>query len=78
VLRSTVEQTLVGCGEIMGFMLESNIHAGKQAWNPRADLAYGVSNHGCMPWLERKPNSCCWKPRAALAARPRDRGVALA
>jgi 3-deoxy-7-phosphoheptulonate synthase len=53
VLRSTIEQASAGRVEIMGFMLESNLHPGKQAWQPHADLAYGVSiTDACLGWEE--------------------------
>jgi 3-deoxy-7-phosphoheptulonate synthase len=54
VLRSLVDQVCWGEKSIRGFMLESNIKAGKQALsdNP-ASLEYGKSvTDGCMGWEE--------------------------
>ena len=38
---------------LLGLMLESNLHPGRQSWAPGGELAYGVSiTDGCMGWEE--------------------------
>jgi 3-deoxy-7-phosphoheptulonate synthase len=76
VLRSVVGQLCAGSNAIMGFMLESNICAGKQAWRPHADLAYGVSiTDACIDWGETE--RLLEEAASALASRARHRGAAL-
>jgi hypothetical protein len=42
-----------GDERIMGVMLESNLHAGRQNWLPDAPLRYGVSiTDACIGWEE--------------------------
>jgi 3-deoxy-7-phosphoheptulonate synthase len=51
VLREILDQVHAGRGEIMGVMIESNIHAGKQTWKPQVEPAYGVSiTDACIGW----------------------------
>ncbi len=52
VLADLVAQIRAGNRSIMGFMLESNLHAGNQkVTNGRAGLAYGVSiTDACIDW----------------------------
>ena len=49
VLADLVAQRAAGNRSLMGFMLESNLHAGRQDLG--SDLAYGVSiTDGCIDW----------------------------
>jgi 3-deoxy-7-phosphoheptulonate synthase len=49
VLADLVAQRAAGNRSLMGFMLESNLHAGRQDLGP--ELAYGVSiTDGCIDW----------------------------
>ena len=49
VLRSVVRQRVEGNASIIGFMLESNIHEGRQNPAPPSELSYGVSiTDACM------------------------------
>ena len=49
VLADLVAQRAAGNRSLMGFMLESHLHAGRQDLGP--DLAYGVSiTDGCIDW----------------------------
>jgi len=52
VLRSIVRQRADGNSSLIGFMLESNIHEGRQGIPPNlADLMYGVSvTDACISW----------------------------
>ena len=51
VLRHCVSQILEGNQSIIGFMLESNLKAGKQSATAGAPLAYGVSiTDSCISW----------------------------
>ena len=53
VCRSVIKQYIDGQQSVMGMMLESNLHAGKQAWQKGTELAYGVSiTDGCIGWEE--------------------------
>ncbi len=54
VLRSVVRQRIEGRNEIIGFMLESNIHPGRQEVGKEAGrLRYGVSiTDACIGWEE--------------------------
>ena len=46
-------QVRAGDKRIMGLMLESNLHAGRQDWMPDAPLRYGVSiTDACIGWEE--------------------------
>jgi 3-deoxy-7-phosphoheptulonate synthase len=75
VLHNTIEQVAGGRADIMGFMLESNLHAGKQAWQPNADLAYGVSiTDACLGWKETE--AALDEVAAVLEASERRRRVA--
>jgi 3-deoxy-7-phosphoheptulonate synthase len=56
VCRDVLAQLRAGKGAPMGVLLESNLHPGKQTWNPGASLAYGVSiTDACMGWDETEP-----------------------
>ena len=53
VLRDIAGQLRDGSNHIMGVMLESHIHAGRQDWEPGRKLAYGVSiTDGCIGFEE--------------------------
>jgi 3-deoxy-7-phosphoheptulonate synthase len=53
VARSVVRQFADGQRAILGLMLESNLHPGKQTWKEGAALAYGVSiTDACLGWQE--------------------------
>ncbi|MDE3018230.1 MAG: 3-deoxy-7-phosphoheptulonate synthase [Nitrospirota bacterium] len=53
VARSVARQFTGGQRAIMGLMLESNLHPGKQTWKEGAQLAYGVSiTDACLGWDE--------------------------
>lgn len=53
VCRSVVKQFVDGQNAIMGLMLESNLHPGKQKWQQDTPLQYGVSiTDGCIGWEE--------------------------
>jgi 3-deoxy-7-phosphoheptulonate synthase len=51
VAREVLSQYQAGQKAIMGLMLESNLHAGKQTWSASAPLKYGVSiTDACIGW----------------------------
>jgi 3-deoxy-7-phosphoheptulonate synthase len=53
VCREVLAQLRAGQRSLMGLLLESNLHPGKQAWKPGGSLAYGVSiTDACMGWEE--------------------------
>src|SRR5215470_4336013 len=53
VCRDALAQVRAGDECIMGLMLESNLHAGRQDWLPDAPLRYGVSiTDACIGWEE--------------------------
>jgi 3-deoxy-7-phosphoheptulonate synthase len=53
VARDVLRQFREGRQSIMGLMLESNLHPGKQTWQQGVPLAYGVSiTDGCLGWDE--------------------------
>jgi len=53
VFREVLEQVSDGQPAIMGLLLESNLHAGKQTWKAGVELAYGVSiTDACIAWEE--------------------------
>ena len=53
VCRDALAQVRAGDERIMGVMLESNLHAGRQNWLPDAPLRYGVSiTDACIGWEE--------------------------
>jgi 3-deoxy-7-phosphoheptulonate synthase len=53
VCRDTLAQVRAGETHIMGLMVESNLHAGRQDWLPDAQLRYGVSiTDACIGWDE--------------------------
>jgi 3-deoxy-7-phosphoheptulonate synthase len=53
VCRAVLEQVRAGEPRIMGVMLESNLHPGRQDWMPDAPLAHGVSiTDACIGWEE--------------------------
>lgn len=53
VARSVATQFAEGQRAILGLMLESNLHPGKQAWKEGAQLTYGVSiTDACLGWDE--------------------------
>jgi len=52
-LRSVLEQVHNGRTEIVGVMIESNLHAGKQSWKAGVEPAYGISiTDACIDWDE--------------------------
>lgn len=53
VVRDVLEQVRAGQYRVMGFMLESNLFAGKQSWTSGKSLEYGVSiTDACIGWKE--------------------------
>jgi 3-deoxy-7-phosphoheptulonate synthase len=53
VCRDALSQVRAGEHRIMGLMIESNLHAGRQDWMPEAALRYGVSiTDACIGWDE--------------------------
>jgi 3-deoxy-7-phosphoheptulonate synthase len=51
VAREVLRQFRDGRRSIMGLMLESNLHPGKQTWKQGVPLAYGVSiTDACLGW----------------------------
>lgn len=54
VLESVITQRNAGAKDIIGVMIESNIHAGNQTFpQPKSNLKYGVSiTDSCMSWEE--------------------------
>lgn len=53
VAREVLRQFREGCQSIMGLMLESNLHSGKQTWEQGKTLAHGVSiTDACLGWDE--------------------------
>lgn len=51
--RAVLDQVRSGDSPIMGVMLESNLHPGRQDWLPDAPLRYGVSiTDACIGWEE--------------------------
>jgi len=53
VAREVLRQFREGRQSIMGLMLESNLHPGKQSWQQGKQLAHGVSiTDACLGWEE--------------------------
>jgi 3-deoxy-7-phosphoheptulonate synthase len=53
VFRDVLEQVHAGSSAILGVMLESNIHAGKQTWKPQVEPEYGISiTDACIGWSD--------------------------
>jgi len=53
VCRELIAQIREGAPGILGAMLESHLHPGRQRWTPGAPLRYGVSiTDGCMGFAE--------------------------
>ena len=53
VLPGVASQTRDGAEGILGVMLESHIHAGRQDWEPGKPLEYGISiTDGCLGFSE--------------------------
>ena len=53
VCRAVADQVAAGERRIVGLMLESNLHPGRQSWQPDRTLAYGVSlTDACIGWDE--------------------------
>ena len=53
VAREVLRQFREGRQAIMGLMLESNLHPGKQTWQEKTALTYGVSiTDACLGWAE--------------------------
>jgi 3-deoxy-7-phosphoheptulonate synthase len=53
VAREVLRQFREGRQSIMGLMLESNLHSGKQTWEQGKTLAHGVSiTDACLGWDE--------------------------
>jgi 3-deoxy-7-phosphoheptulonate synthase len=51
--RAVLDQVRSGERRLMGVMLESNLHPGRQDWIPDAPLRYGVSiTDACIGWGE--------------------------
>ncbi|ALA59841.1 3-deoxy-7-phosphoheptulonate synthase [Nitrospira moscoviensis] len=69
VAREVLRQFREGRQSIMGLMLESNLHPGKQTWKQGVPLAYGVSiTDACLGWDETE--SLLVELAEALAPRP--------
>jgi 3-deoxy-7-phosphoheptulonate synthase len=72
--RAVLEQVRAGERRVMGIMLESNLHPGRQDWMPDQPLARGVSiTDACIGWEETET---LLYELATAAQRPA--GVALA
>jgi 3-deoxy-7-phosphoheptulonate synthase len=55
VLRAVAALVRSGASGVLGAMLESHIHAGRQDWKPGRELEYGVSiTDGCIGFEETK------------------------
>jgi 3-deoxy-7-phosphoheptulonate synthase len=53
VCRAVLEQVRSGRNAILGLLLESNLEAGRQPWEPGATLRRGVSiTDACIGWDE--------------------------
>ena len=53
VCRAVADQVAGGEHRIVGLMLESSLHPGRQSWQPDRALAYGVSiTDACIGWDE--------------------------
>jgi len=53
VWRDVVSQFIAGQEAVMGLLVESNLHPGKQTWKADAPLAYGISiTDACIGWDE--------------------------
>lgn len=53
VLAEVLRQVRAGQDRLLGVMLESHLHPGRQDWRPGRELAYGVSiTDGCLGWEE--------------------------
>jgi 3-deoxy-7-phosphoheptulonate synthase len=53
VLRQVASHIRDGTSGLLGVMLESHIHAGRQDWNPGEQLEYGISiTDGCIDFEE--------------------------
>ena len=53
VCREVLAQLRTGQRSLMGLLVESNLHPGKQAWKPGGPHAYGVSiTDACIGWEE--------------------------
>ncbi|MBH0193092.1 MAG: 3-deoxy-7-phosphoheptulonate synthase, partial [Nitrospira sp.] len=69
VAHEVLRQFREGRQSIMGFMLESNLHPGKQAWKEGVALLHGVSiTDACLGWDETA--ALLNKLAEALATRP--------
>ncbi len=56
VCRDVLAQLAAGQQAIMGLLVESNLHAGRQTWKAGTALAYGVSiTDACIGWDETEP-----------------------
>lgn len=56
VAREVLRQFREGRQSIMGLMLESNLHPGKQTWKQGTPLTHGVSiTDACLGWEETEP-----------------------
>ena len=51
VLADVIDQMAAGNDDVIGFMIESHLHAGNQPMAPKAELKYGVSiTDACIDW----------------------------
>jgi 3-deoxy-7-phosphoheptulonate synthase len=51
VLDAVIDQIIAGNDNVVGFMIESHLNAGKQGMAPKAELQYGVSiTDACIDW----------------------------
>jgi 3-deoxy-D-arabinoheptulosonate-7-phosphate synthase (EC 2.5.1.54) len=68
VCRAVLQQYQAGQRALMGLMLESNLYPGKQTWQERAPLQYGVSiTDGCIGWEETE--DLLWEMAATVEGR---------
>jgi 3-deoxy-7-phosphoheptulonate synthase len=69
VCRAVLQQIREGQEGILGLLLESNLHPGRQTWKAGTPLEYGVSiTDACMGWAETEP--LLHEIAAAVRARP--------
>jgi len=69
VAREVLRQFLEGRHSILGLMLESNLNAGNQSWQPGSPLAYGTSiTDACLGWGETE--ALLYELAEAVAVKP--------
>jgi 3-deoxy-7-phosphoheptulonate synthase len=69
VAREVLRQFLEGRHSILGLMLESNLNAGNQSWQPGSPVAYGTSiTDACLGWGETE--ALLYELAEAVAVKP--------